>query len=292
MSKIIYCMITQNGLCEVRSNVEAALPYVDKVVVVDGGSIDGTIFYFRNWEKHEPKIHFIINPWPENFATQRNVYLRYVDTIASPGDFILVSDSDEHFEDRTLKNLRKLCNYLEGEGSQYNVLGFHSKDVTMQGPVLVNENESNYWKHLLYKWVPGMHYVMSIHESLVIPDKFNMVNVPFFYRHIKQDKVIWERGLRNVYHWGGGPGLGNKSLRWLELKDLVAKEYGSYIPWHAFQKKMLDGNLPTSIKNWLIAVKDETGYDGASEYRETYKTYFRIYHPEEEPEEFRGQPIE
>jgi hypothetical protein len=42
----------------------------------------------------------------------------------------------------------------------------------------------------------------------------------------------------------------------------------------------------------MVKVKNETGWDGASEHREAYKYYFRVLHPEEEPEEFIGEHIE
>jgi len=42
----------------------------------------------------------------------------------------------------------------------------------------------------------------------------------------------------------------------------------------------------------MIRMKDESGWDGASEMRENYKYYYRILHNEEEPEQFRGAYIE
>lgn len=290
MSKLIYCMMTQNRLSEVQHCVEAALPYVDHIVIVDGGSIDDSIWFFRNWSEQEPKIHFYIHPWSDDFSAQRTKYLRHADEFAGPGDYVLVSDPDEWFEETTFKNLRKVCNKLDS--TPYTAAGFQCKSVSMKGPEIVHTNIDNYWKHLLYKWTPGLHYVGNPHETIVIPSGFTMVNTPFFYWHVKQQNVIWERGFRNLYHGGGGPNLGRSNPKWLQLKRLVVEVYGKELTWHEFQKEMLVGDLPPPIKDWLIMAKDETGYDGASEHRESYKTYFRIYHPEEEPAEFVGTHIE
>ena len=65
---IIYCMMTQNRLWETKRCVENALPYVDHIVIVDGGSLDDSIPYFRNMSTEEPKLHFYIHPWCDSLG--------------------------------------------------------------------------------------------------------------------------------------------------------------------------------------------------------------------------------
>jgi len=55
---------------------------------------------------------------------------------------------------------------------------------------------------------------------------------------------------------------------------------------------LVAGNINTELKDWIIRNRNDTGYDGSSEQREWFKTYFRLFHPEEEPEELRGEVIE
>ena len=41
----------------------------------------------------------------------------------------------------------------------------------------------------------------------------------------------------------------------------------------------------------MIKYRNIDEFDGCSEIREMYKTYYKIYHSEEEPEELRGEHI-
>ena len=46
---IVYCMMAQNRLLEVKHCIDLVEPYVDKIVIVDGGSTDDSIFYLRSF---------------------------------------------------------------------------------------------------------------------------------------------------------------------------------------------------------------------------------------------------
>ena len=117
-------------------------------------------------------------------------------------------------------------------------------------------------------------------------------NLPYHYYHIKQDNMCWHRGYRNFHIGGGGPNLADKNEHWNEYKSILTSIYEEFPSWHKFEPILLDGDINQQIKSWMYKAKDITGFDGASEVREAYKTYFRIFHPEEEPEEFKGTHIE
>jgi glycosyltransferase involved in cell wall biosynthesis len=285
---IIYCMMCQNNLHEVRDCISRALPYVDHIIVVDGGSVDDSIFYFRNWSQQEPKLHFYIHPWTDQFSEQRTKYLRHADEFAKPGDWILVSDPDELFEEQTFQKLPLLIEAIQKKGD-YNAAGFQCRSVSLKGPHRVWESLDNYWKHLFYRWEPNLRYIGQPHETLLISGGLRIVNTPLLYEHIKQENVIWKRGARNLFVGGGGPNLGDKNPRWTELKN-ACKSLGIET-WHQFNGAMLKGNIPQPIRDWMIKYHDIDGFDGASEHREVYKTYYRYYHPEEEPGELRGKHI-
>jgi hypothetical protein len=53
----------------------------------------------------------------------------------------------------------------------------------------------------------------------------------------------------------------------------------------------MKGNIDQRVKDWMVKYHDVNKSDGDSEHREVYKTYFRIYHPEEEVAELKGKHI-
>jgi glycosyltransferase involved in cell wall biosynthesis len=276
MSKIVYCSMTQNRLVETRHCLQKYLPYVDEAVIVDGGSIDDSIFYLRNLAKVEPKLKFFIYPWPDNFSEQRNNYLKHVED----NSWCLVSDPDEWYQEETLKKLRPLIDEAERKG--VNLIRFKCKSISLHGDKEVWSSLDNYYKGLLFKKTPGLKYVGNPHEHITgVPIK--SMNTELLYEHVKQENVIWHRGARNLFVGGGGPNLNKSNLRWVELRN-IAESLGLKT-WHAFDSYLLKGNISKDLKDWMIKYHDVSGFDGASEHRELYKLYFRIYHPEEEPPE-------
>lgn len=284
MSKIVYCQMTQNRLVETKECIRRYLPYVDEMVIVDGGSCDDSIFYLRNLASIEPKLKFYVYPWPDNFSQQRNNYLKHVPDNA----WCLVSDPDEWFTDDLLQNLRPLVEYTDKVG-KHDVIQFRCRSVTLKGDTRVWENLDDYHKPLLFKKYPKTRYVGNPHESLS-NHPMQLYNSKYIYEHVKQENVIWHRGARNLFTGGGGPNLGANNKRWMDLRSMC--DALKIETWHQFDAYLIKGNIDQGIKDWMIKYHDIAGFDGASEHREVYKLYFRIYHPEEEPEALRGKHIE
>lgn len=269
---ITYCMMTQNRLVETMNNVQRVLPFVDQVVVVDGGSIDDSIFYMRNWAEKEPKLKFFLSAWRDDFSWQRNNYLKHV----PDNTWALVSDPDEIFSDDILQNLPALVDIAESSGK--NMIGFQCRSVSYKGPVRVWENLDTYWKRLLFKKFHGTAYQGNPHEHLV-NHSHQIMDTRLVYEHVKQENVIWHRGARNMFVGGGGPNLGQNNPRWVSLRNLCA-ELGVHT-WHQYDQYLIKGNIDQRIKDLLVSFKDLDGWDGSSEHREMYRLYFEIYHPEE-----------
>jgi len=284
MARITYCMMTFNRLYEVAMCIERVQPYVDRVVIVDGGSNDDTILTLRNWKGVELYIH----PWKDNFSEQRTNYLKHAGEENGGTDWIIVSDPDELFFKETCEKFRELADKYSK--TKYNMLAFESNSVTMLGKTIINSGNDNYWKGLMFKYQPGMRYVGNPHETLIVKDGPFITNTPFGYYHIKQSGMCWIRGARNAFIGGGGPNLGDKHPLWRPFLQIVKEETG-ITKWNDFDKYMIAGNISPRIKEQLIKFKDENGYDGSSEWRELYKTYFRIYHPEEEPSDLKALTI-
>lgn len=288
--KIHAALMTQNELSDLTENLRRVLPFVDTVTVVDGGSTDGTIPYMRNWSRVEPKLRYFIHPWADNFPEQRNNYLRRVGEVAKDGDWMLAFDPDEVLDENGLEALRSLAS--DGERFGHGKVGFQCRSVSYRGPERVHTNVDQYWKFLFVRWAPSLRYIHfglgAVHEHLdgMIGGEYRS---SYIYEHRKQENVIWPRGFRNYFIGGGGPNLGSSNPRWVELRQLCERlEIRSWAEMHS---RLLKGNLDQSIKDWMIKYRQENGWDGSSEQREAYKTYFRLYHPEEEPVELQQEHI-
>lgn len=291
--------MTQNEHLDLVTNVQTMLPYVDSVTIIDGGSIDGTIPYFRNWSRQDGRIRFFIHPWKDNFPAQRNNYLARVNEIAQDGDWLLCVDPDEVLDDPSFQVLRQIPAVVTAKREKYSRVGFRCRSVSLRGAERVHTNVDNYWKGLYFRWHPGLRYSHdgegAVHERLDGADPIYMTGhhpeyPPFFYEHRKQENVTWPRGVRNYFCGGGGPNLGSQNHRWVEMKQ-IAGALGIQT-WHQMQAYLLAGNIDGRLKDWIIRYRHERGWDGSSEQREWFKTYFRVYHPEEEPPELRGEVIE
>lgn len=206
-------------------------------------------------------------------------------------------DPDEFFEELALQKLHAAADRAERDGN--NMVGFQCRSVSLRGGQRVHENLDEYWKELFFKWDPNFHYTgYKCHEGKGgVPHR--IMRTALVYEHIKQENVIWIRGFRNMFHGGGGPNLGEKNPIWIKLREFCRTQL-EIDDWHTFYKYLLKGSIAADLKQLLIDHMYEgtpkagpnalrnTQWDGASEMREMYRTYFRILHPEEEPAEFQG----
>ena len=297
--KIHACLMTQNEQKDLVENVTLLLRYVDSVTIVDGGSNDQTIPYMRNWSQKNSKIRFFIHPWQDNFPAQRNNYLARVSEVATDGDWLLCLDPDEFVHEDSLKVLRTCISEAETKGC--NMVGFQCFSQSYKGEVCVWENKDQYWKRFLIKWSPSLKYGAvggQVHEFLGgldqrIWDPSNNINslTPLFYDHRKQENIIWQRGLRNMWIGGGGPNGQHDHINdWKKLRDISSRL--GHNDWHSFYKYLLKGNIDQELKDWMVEHMNDSWGDGSSEFREAYKTYFRLLHPEEEKDEYRGIHIQ
>ena len=84
---------------------------------------------------------------------------------------------------------------------------------------------------------------------------------------------------------------GESQKLWRPFRELV-KSITGIDDWNSFNNYMVEGKIDQRLKDEMVKFRLETGYDGSSEWREIYKTYFMIYHPEEMPEELKNEVIE
>ena len=85
---------------------------VDRVVVVDGGSTDGSVELLLDWVEHDPKVEIISNEmthWGKNFAWQQSTLNMQIghDTLRDC-DWIVRVDADHVLDTRNSTNLWEL----------------------------------------------------------------------------------------------------------------------------------------------------------------------------------------
>lgn len=86
MDTITYVCVTQNRVENLKRNFHHILPYVDRAVIIDGGSVDGTEAYCKS----QPKIEWYHRKWDDSFANQYNEYLKHI-----TDGWVLICDDDE-----------------------------------------------------------------------------------------------------------------------------------------------------------------------------------------------------
>jgi hypothetical protein len=218
-----------------------------------------------------------------------------------------VADDDEFYSEYLMRNLREIANQMVQ--NNVNQFAIRARSVSVDRDMnRVWENVDDFWKPLIFLWEPGLHYADTrLHETLIHPSGGRQARAQDFagterelmYEHIKKENVIWPRGMRNFYTYGGGPNLGERQPLWRPFREILARA-GDFENWTAVEAYLERGNVTQELKDWFIKYRLEgtspethkiehegryDEYDGASEIRECFLTYFVWYHPEELPEE-------
>ena len=200
----------------------------------------------------------------------------------------MVSDPDEHFDEFILKSAKGIAQGVERMGINYLLVWAH--DVfpdDENGKPVENPEEltPDYKKNLFYKLIPDAKYVgigvtQNFHEDLQGSWRMGVLPKTCFYRHIKTHVTIWENSVRAIWIGGGGMNLGNSVSYYPEFCR-IAKEKLGMTTWYQFRDYLKAGNIDPELKQYIINNRNHFGHDYDSEYREMFKYYFYILHPEE-----------
>lgn len=294
---ISYCQMTyKEDLHKTIENVKNAAKYVDVCIVV----YDQTLGADDIKSLKDAGAYVVYSKWEDNFPKQRNRYL--AEALSFGSRWVLVSDPDEHFDENFLKAIRFIC--AQAEQTNIDLLLINARDIFTDdenGNVLEKPNEvrGTYYKNLLFRLTPNTHYIgigetKNLHEQLIGPMRPARLPEQFFYRHIKSHVEIWEHATRNVFVGGGGMNLGDSVPHYKEFKDIMNRL--NLKTWREFRAYLIDGNIDNELKNFIIKHRNDVGHDYDSEYREMFKWYFQILHPEENVDKLtvdaREQPKE
>ena len=278
---LAYCMMGMNALYWVSKRFDEMSLIADRMIYIDGGSIDDTIVYTRNRGDVEMYIH----PWDDNYGRQRNRYLKYAGE-GYVADWIVVSDHDESFSPELRSILPSIIERANDEG--YNKIDVQCKLVYLNGENLDRAELRPFWKPLIFKNEPGVYYEGSPHEVIHNPAEWKTLKIgseDLYYEHIRQENIIWPKGARN-FVVSGGAMLYDENPHYVTFQEALKKD-GHVLDSVVFNQLMVNGTVGENTTQWIIDHKDINDPDlpecCCSEMRECYLTYFKLYHPEKEP---------
>lgn len=186
---------------------ESLLPNLRSVVIVDGGSRDGTIDVIRSWMDRLP-IDLVGHPF-DNFCYQRNRALE-----RCTADFVIKGDADLTWG----KNLRDmLVELAEDPALFFDCLVYFC----VQDAYHAWRNNNPGYATVLWKNV-GARYVRPIHEYLVMPgeenpqdrlamnrrdwssirSKLKCISIPFFDNSLRKSDEALRQRARRYAKWG------------------------------------------------------------------------------------------
>lgn len=274
-----YCSLVRNRLAEARANYTAVARHLqpDGMIIVDGGSTDGT----REFVATLPDTMVIDHPFVD-FVESRNLYMQALDELAQDGDLLVVSDSDEFLSPNLLRDARDIAH--QAYANDRNLIRIRVRDefVDDSGRV-VSSCLGDWWKPLLAVFESGGRYVgiggRPIHEELHFPSGRRFMTLDdhgerYVYVHRRRQGDVWLRAARNFILSGVGPD-GIPVPYWEEFVHLL-RAHGMRT-WPDVEEQFITGRLPDAIKQWLYDHRDAP----FCEVRDAYKAYVWL-HPEQQ----------
>jgi glycosyltransferase involved in cell wall biosynthesis len=267
--RVTFCMLNFNRLEETKTNVRRTAPHVDRTVIIDGGSTDGSIEWLNSQECKDLKVECYVHPWEDNPPTQRNKYLDLV-----TDGWILMLDCDEYLELPALYKLRMIIREAISNGC--NGVAFLAHDIQTDLSGGIYDNLSSYYNRQLFQSCPGMKYVGHTHVALVRPAlRDACMKTSYQYYHIKTLADSYFRGCRNYWTTSGPAANTTDDPNWQKFKSMVSSRGFKY--FHQFADYMRKGNIDNELKQWFIDNRE----DNNPEVRVWFISYFMFLHPEE-----------
>lgn len=261
---------------QAKQCIEKLRPSVDRYVVI----VDETVTEKQKKQLKKLGCEVYFHPWEDSMVKMRNQYLNKVQT----GDWVIVHDPDECYNDLFCRDVRRLCSEAQERG--FRLLLINSHDINIDADGKKHKTISDFFKNLIFQKIELTHYegvgeVTEVHETLIIPGDILAVKLPkekYWYEHTKYWWEVWERAARNVFIAGGGNNVGEHNPAWKPLRRLCDElKLENWTQARAYFRK---GKIDARLKTWLWDNRYE-GFDFQHEMMEFGRWYFEYLHPEE-----------
>jgi glycosyltransferase involved in cell wall biosynthesis len=267
--KITLCMVSFNRLDESMVWVRRHCKHVDRTIIIDGGSTDGSIEFFQSQECRDLKVELYVYPWQDDPPTQRNKYLDLINE-----GWVLVLDCDELLELPALHKLR--CIAKEAEDNRCDGVAFRSHDIQTDLDGGVYDSLSSYYNRSFFMASRGMKYIGHTHVALYRPGMSDRcMKTEYQYYHIKPWADQFIRACRNYWTTCAVANNRNDDPVWIAFKSMVNGDGFKY--FYQFLDYMRKGNIDPKFKKWFIDNKESEN----PEARSWFVSYFTLMHPEE-----------
>ena len=267
--KVTLCMVSFNRLEESKIWVRRHCSHVDRTIVIDGGSTDGSIEFFNSKECQDLGVECYVHPWVDNPPEQRN---RYLDLVKD--GWVLVLDCDELLDTSAIYRVRYIAKEAEDKGCDGVAFLAHDIQTDLDGGIY--DNLSNYYNRIFFKSCPGMKYIGHTHVALCRPGmRDRCMKTESQYFHIKPWADQFIRACRNYWTTCAVANNRNDDPEWIRFKKLTSDAGFTY--FYQFLEYMRNGKISDVFKDWFIMHKD----DDHSEARSWFISYFHFLHPEE-----------
>lgn len=270
---ITYVTVTQDRVASNRRNFPVILPYVDRAVVVDGFSKDGTYEYLKSLGS---KVRVVQREWDDSFANQYNEYLKHI-----KGGWVLLCDDDELPSEGLLKSLREVVSASEG-GAKFGVVECRANDISYaegDWENRVDNGPCEYYRQIFFKWYPDMHYVVDLHQALQGMRGPVVRNTEHYY-HIKSTKDEYRNACRNYFiagEWPPGPrNDGIRTAEWLEMKKILEEHHPEVKVFSNLNSLLVSKTVCPQFIDWIFKYQDHGRDEGTSGELRAYAGYLKL----------------
>ena len=278
MEKITFVCVTQNRVGNLKRNFPRILPYVDKAVIIDGGSVDGTEEYCKSFDN----VEWYHRKWDDSFANQYNEYLKHVNE-----GWVLIFDDDEFPSEELMRELPQIVESSQ-KGDKFSCVEFRSWSINPEDNP-PKDHPDDYWRKMFFRYQSGMHYSVDLHQCLVGYQNGKHARSNLTYQHIKTPRDVARNACRNYFIagiWLPNASDGLRGEEWKKLHDIIKKHYPLVTTFSDLNTIFVGGGVKAELQDWLIEHKD-FGSNLYHEVHHFFEYYFEILNPHEYTEEVK-----
>lgn len=282
--KIALTYVHLNRKDELIRNINHHWKYIDRIIVSDGESTDGSLEWLQSDAARAKNVEVVVKkqyrfPYGDHTPDARNPYLQRL--VPGRDNWMLCLDTDEFLEEEACQKLRYFAERAEQAG--YDEVRFQARDIWTYETGEQSDNLAEYWKQDMFvKIVPGMTYRGHTHSGLFrpgAPGKWAKAQGDgqrfLHYRHEKTERNMWRNSTFLYWTTCGTAQNRTDSPDWLQLHGIM--DGHGFKDWHDLDRAMVTGNLPSDITDWFIDHRN----DENPEARAWFIWYFVYLHPEE-----------